>query len=122
MARWRIECQTCKHAGQCFDGYHIVFSCNKDECQYEPYENTATAQTNYIDWVHKDTETTSQPYIPTKQEWTSTNDIYPSTKQDYLELIQALCVDYDGYRTVKDLKSLIDEIKGLASEGMRAKQ
>ena len=57
--KWRLECQTCKHAS-CY-GYGLVSACNKDDCKYEPYENTITTFTTSasceIDWLHHDTQT-----------------------------------------------------------------
>lgn len=39
--KWRLECQTCKHAS-CY-GYGLVAACDKDECKYEPYQTAATS-------------------------------------------------------------------------------
>jgi hypothetical protein len=36
--------------------------------------------------------------------------------EDWLELITGIAVDYDGYRTVEGLKSLIDEMADYASK------
>lgn len=54
--KWRLECQTCKHAS-CY-GYGTCIPCNKDECVYEPYSTTATTQISHkLDWLHHDTQT-----------------------------------------------------------------
>jgi len=39
---------------------------------------------------------------------------YPNTKDQCLELISDIAVDYDGYETVEGLKSIIDELSELA--------
>lgn len=161
--KWRIECQTCKHAKQCFDGYGEIFSCDKDECLYEPYETTASSglfslsktncptckhamrafdgykhfcgyacylprcqyepatiyetvhnKSTSIDYEHKDTKTEANP------NGCDEHSYIPKTKQEYLSIIHGICIDYDGYRTVDGLMSLIDEIKELAEKGMEA--
>ena len=59
---WRIECQTCKHAS-CYE-YGLACACDKDECNYEPYESTVTTATTYeIDWLHHDTQTKGEQRI-----------------------------------------------------------
>lgn len=39
---------------------------------------------------------------------------------DALVLIKDLCWDYDGFRTVDGLKSLIDEIRDIAIETLKS--
>lgn len=36
---------------------------------------------------------------------------YEAYLEDFIEDITGICVDYDGYKTVKGLKGLIDDIK-----------
>ena len=55
MAKWRIECQSCKHAHYYYGG---SFACENYECEYEPCESTATTQTNYIDSVTMNSNST----------------------------------------------------------------
>ena len=40
----------------------------------------------------------------------------PNSVEGYLETIFMISCDYDGYNTVDDLKSLIDEIVGYANK------
>ncbi len=42
--------------------------------------------------------------------------------RDALEIIIAICYDYDGYRTAKDLKTLIDDIKNYAQRALDKKK
>ena len=37
-------------------------------------------------------------------------------------LIEALCIDYDGFETVEGLKSLIDDIRNIAKEALETSQ
>lgn len=39
-----------------------------------------------------------------------------------LGLIEALCIDYDGFETVEGLKSLIDDISNIAKEALENSQ
>jgi len=39
-----------------------------------------------------------------------------------LGLIEALCIDYDGFETVEGLKSLIDDIRNIAKEALETSQ
>lgn len=60
-----------------------------------------------------------------KDKFKATNIYKPGTKEYYkdaLWIIWALCVDYDGFRTVKGLKSLIDDIKDTASRARNHKK
>jgi len=41
-----------------------------------------------------------------------------NTEHEWLQLIADVCVDYDGYRTVKGLKVLIDDIKKMATDAL----
>ena len=38
--------------------------------------------------------------------------------KDTLSIIACICYDYDGYRTAKDLKTLIDDIKDYANRAL----
>lgn len=40
----------------------------------------------------------------------------PDSVEEYLNLIWMVGCDYDGYNTVEDLKSLIDELVGYANK------
>lgn len=42
--------------------------------------------------------------------------------RDQLENIRAVCIDYDGYRTVEGLKGLIDNIKIMALKAIAHKK
>jgi len=58
-----------------------------------------------------------------KKEWgISHNILKPGTVKyyrDQLENIGAVCIDYDGYRTVKGLKGLIDNIRQMAYSALK---
>ena len=43
----------------------------------------------------------------------------PDCTEEWLQLIWDIGVDYDGYETSKELKSLIDELVGYSSEAMK---
>ena len=38
---------------------------------------------------------------------------------DSLQIIRDLCIDYDGFRTVEGLKSLIDDIREISEESLK---
>ena len=40
---------------------------------------------------------------------------------DALELIHDISIDYDGFRSAKDLKSLIDELREIANNALKGK-
>lgn len=44
---------------------------------------------------------------------------YPDCADEYLELICEIAIDYDGYSTAKNLKSLIDEMAEYASKARK---
>ena len=44
---------------------------------------------------------------------------YPDCADEYLELICEIAIDYDGYYTSKDLKSLIDEMAEYAQKARK---
>lgn len=47
MAKWNLNCQTCKKAKRY--GYGMCFACDNDECNYEPFPpNTASSNTDCI--------------------------------------------------------------------------
>lgn len=46
MAKWKWECQTCQKA-KAYPGSGICFACSDDKCEYEPFQNFATASTEY---------------------------------------------------------------------------
>ncbi|KKN05062.1 hypothetical protein LCGC14_1091050 [marine sediment metagenome] len=39
-------------------------------------------------------------------------------EREWLQLIADVCADYDGYRTVKGLKGLIDDIKKMSTDAL----
>ncbi len=41
------------------------------------------------------------------------------TAEELFQLIADLAIDYDGYTDVKGLKSLIDDLRGIAIKGVR---
>ena len=41
------------------------------------------------------------------------------TAEELFQLISDLAIDYDGYTDVKGLKSLIDDLRGIAINGVR---
>lgn len=85
---------------------------------------------NYV--AHKEFKDLSFPYgtheIPcTVTQQTTANWIAPDvtiassnthSRFDSLQIIHDLCIDYDGFSTVDGLKSLIDDIRGIAEEAM----
>lgn len=44
---------------------------------------------------------------------------YPDCADEYLELICEIAIDYDGYSTAKNLKSLIDEMAEYAQKARK---
>lgn len=51
-----------------------------------------------------------------------TDQEYINKLKDALVLIKDVCLDYDGYRTVDGLKSLIDEVSDIAREALQSKK
>ena len=41
--------------------------------------------------------------------------------KDALVLIKDICLDYDGFRTVDGMKTVIDEVRNIATEALRVK-
>lgn len=54
-----------------------------------------------------------------KDEETGINLCEPDCVDEWLELIWAIAVDYDGFNTVESLKGLIDEIVDMSQEARK---
>ena len=72
------------------------------------------------------TDTHATPCTATQQttaNWIAPDVTITSSKApsrfDSLQIIHDLCIDYDGFNTVDGLKSLIDDIRGIAEETMK---
>ena len=73
--------------------------------------------------------TTGKRAIPCKfTQQTTANWIAPDvtitssnthSKFDSLQIIHALCIDYDGFNTVDGLKSLVDDIRAITEETLK---
>lgn len=48
--KWRLECQSCQHAN--IISYGMCLACDKDQCEYLPYQTTATSNFS-TDWSQK---------------------------------------------------------------------
>jgi len=44
------------------------------------------------------------------------------SKEGALILIKDLCVGYDGYNTIEELKKLVDELRAIALLGLKQKE
>lgn len=60
------------------------------------------AQQTTADWIAPDVRVTSSNFEP-------------------LQTIHDLCIDYDGFNTVEGLKSLVDDIRGIAEKNLAGK-
>jgi hypothetical protein len=43
-------------------------------------------------------------------------------EREWLQSIHDVCIDYDGYRDVKGLKRLIDDIKQMTKDALEGKE